>query len=78
MEELFEKVYNLYIKLLSGLEVGYEMNPSDLSEIWYLINIMYFLKFGHPTEIELLLISDRYETVSAFLDELDISSWEYE
>jgi hypothetical protein len=33
MEELFEKVYNLYIKLLSGLEVGYEMNPSDLSEI---------------------------------------------
>jgi hypothetical protein len=24
------------------------------------------------------LISDRYETVSAFLDELDISSWEYE
>jgi hypothetical protein len=35
---------------------------------------MYFLKFGHPTEIELLLISDRYETVSAFLDELDISS----
>lgn len=78
MEELFEKVYNLYIKLLSGLEVGYEMNPSDLSEIWYLINIMYFLKFGHPTEIELLLISDRYETVGAFLDELDISTWEYE
>lgn len=35
---------------------------------------MYFLKFGHPTELELLTISDHYETVGAFLDELDISS----
>ena len=78
MEELFEKIYNLYIGLLGNLEIGYEMNTSDLSEIWYLINIMYFLKFGHPTELELLTISDRYETVGAFLDELDISNWEYE
>jgi hypothetical protein len=28
--------------------------------------------------LELLTISDHYETVGAFLDELDITSWEYE
>jgi len=33
MEELFEKIYNLYIGLLGNLEIGYEMNTSDLSEI---------------------------------------------
>ena len=43
MEELFEKIYNLYTGLLRNWEIGYEMNTSDLSEIWYLINIMYFL-----------------------------------
>lgn len=78
MEELIEKIYNLYVGLLKNLEIGYEMNPSDLSEIWYLINLVYFLRFGHPTELELLMIFDHYETVGAFLDELDTSSWEYE
>ena len=40
MEELFEKIYNLYIGLLRNWEIGYEMNTSDLSEILYLINII--------------------------------------
>lgn len=78
MEEIFEKIYNLYIGLLNNLEIGYDMKESDLTEIWYLINVLYFLKFGHPTNVELLLLADRYETVGAFLDELDIESWEYE
>lgn len=71
MEDIFEKVYNLYMKLLYGLEIGYEMNSSDLAEISYYINLLYFMKHCNPTAEEMLLIADRYETVGSFIDEFD-------
>lgn len=33
MNDIFEKLYNLYLILLGNLEIGYEMDVKDLEEI---------------------------------------------
>ena len=69
MEELIEKIYNLYINVLENLEIGGELDGSKLSNIMFLIDVIYFLEYGHPTELELLTIYDYYETAGAFLND---------
>lgn len=78
MEELIEKIYNLYINVLENLEIGGELDWSKLSNIMFLIDVIYFLEYGHPTELELLTIYDYYETAGAFLDDFSTENWEYE
>lgn len=72
MNDIFEQIYILYMNLLQRLEIGHEMKVQDLSELWELIQLVYFVKFGHPTNDELLYIADKYENLGAFLDEIDI------
>jgi hypothetical protein len=74
MGELIDKIYNLYIAVLENLQIGGEMNQKDLSELLFLIHIVYFLEYGHPTELELLTIYDYYETAGAFLDDFSIDN----
>lgn len=78
MEELIEKIYNLYINVLENLEIGGELDGSKLSNIMFLIDVIYFLEYGHPTELELLTIYDYYETAGAFLNDFSTDNWEYE
>lgn len=74
MNDIFEKLYNLYLILLGNLEIGYEMDVKDLEEIWELIQTLYFVKFGHPTADEMLYLADKYETVGAFLEDIDFEN----
>lgn len=78
MEELIEKIYNLYINVLENLEIGGELDGSKLSNIMFLIDVIYFLEYGHPTELELLTIYDYYETAGVFLNDFSTDNWEYE
>lgn len=72
MEDLFDKIYNLYISLLNKLEIGYDISRCDLNEMSDLIQLIYFMKYGHPTESELLWITNHYETIGAFLEDVDL------
>lgn len=54
MEEIFEKLYNEYLIVLQKLEIGYGIRNCDLSEVWKLIQLLYFIKFGSPNESEYL------------------------
>lgn len=78
MEELFNKIYELYLHLLESLEIGGSIDNSDLANIIFLREVMYFLEYGHPTELEMLTIYDYYETSGSFLDDFSTDNWEYE
>lgn len=68
---IFEKLYNEYLIVLNNLEIGYGFDNCDLSEVWKLINVLYFLKFGELTEEDMLWLADRYEIAEAFLEDFD-------
>lgn len=68
---IFEKLYNEYLIILNNLEIGYGFDNCDLSEVWKLINVLYFLKFGELTEEDMLWLADRYEIAEAFLEDFD-------
>ena len=67
MEELFEKLYNLYLILLDELSIGYPLSKENLSEVWEMIQLIDFVMNGNPSESELLWIADRYENARASL-----------
>lgn len=71
MRDLFEKIYNEYLIVLQNLEIGYGFNNCDLTELWELIQTLYFIRFGNPTEKEMLLLADYYGTIGAFLEDID-------
>ena len=71
MEEIFEKLYNEYLIVLQKLEIGYGIRNCNLNEVWKLIQLLYFIKFGNPTESEYLWIADKYETVGSFIEDID-------
>ena len=68
---IFEILYNEYLIVLNNLEIGYGFDNCDLSEVWKLINVLYFLKFGELTEEDMLWLADRYEIAEAFLEDFD-------
>ena len=68
---IFEKLYNEYLIVLNNLEIGYGFDNCDLNEVWKLINVLYFLKFGELTEEDMLWLADRYEIAEAFLEDFD-------
>lgn len=72
MNDLFEKAYNLYEILLMNLKIGHSLSNSNFSELWELIQLMDFVKFGNPTEDELLWISDKYEIIEITHTNLEI------
>lgn len=72
MSNLFEKIYNEYLMVLKDLEIGYGFEHCDLSEIWKLIHTCYFIKFGEPTEDEMILLADYYSDVESFIEDIDI------
>lgn len=72
MNDLIEKIYDLYLTLLINLEQGYPLSNKNVSEIWELIQVVDFMANGHPTESELLFIADKYETVKSSLINEDV------
>lgn len=71
MDDIFEKLYNLYELLLEKLYIGYSLQKQDFEDIWELIQLLDFIKFGDATEDEMLWIADKYETIGATIIELD-------
>lgn len=71
MGDIFEKLYNEYLIILRDLEIGYSFDDCDLTEVWRLIQTLYFMRFGNVTEDEMLWLADRYETVAAFIEDID-------
>lgn len=72
MNDLIEKIYDLYLTLLNNLEQGYPLDYKYVSEIWELIQLVDFMTNGHPSESELLFIADKYETVRSSLINEDV------
>lgn len=54
MEEIFDKIFNLYTKLNADLAIGYTIDQVTLNKIIDLINIIDFITWGNPTNDELL------------------------
>lgn len=66
MEEIFDKIFNLYTKLNADLTIGYTIDQVTLNKIIDLINIIDFITWGNPTNDELLWIADHFETINYF------------
>lgn len=75
MGDLFEKLYNEYLIVLHDLEIGYGFNNCNLDEVWKLIQTLYFIKFGDPTENEMIWLADHYEAAGFFIEDIN---FEYE
>lgn len=71
MRDIFEKLYNEYLNVLRDLEIGYGFDDCDLTEVWKLIQTLYFIRFGNHTEEEMLWLADRYETSAFFIEDTD-------
>ena len=71
MEEIFEKLYNEYLIVFNDLSIGYDFKNCDLKEVWNLIQLLYFIKYGNPDSKELLWIADRCETADHFIEDID-------
>lgn len=71
MGDIFEKLYNEYLIILQDLEIGYGFDDCDLTEVWRLIQTLYFMRFGDVTESEMIWLADHYETVGAFIEDID-------
>ena len=71
MGDIFEKLYSEYLIILQDLEIGYGFDDCDLTEVWRLIQTLYFMSFGDATESEMILLADHYETVGAFIEDID-------
>lgn len=71
MGDIFEKLYSEYLIILQDLEIGYGFDDCDLTEVWLLIQTLYFMRFGDATESEMILLADHYETVGAFIEDID-------
>ena len=71
MGDIFEKLYSEYLIILQDLEIGYGFDDCDLTEVWRLIQTLYFMRFRDATESEMILLADHYETVGAFIEDID-------
>lgn len=71
MGEIFDKLYNEYLQILNDLVIGYGFSDCDIKEVWNLIQLLYYIKYGNPDSKELLWIAEHYETASSFIEDLD-------
>lgn len=74
MRDIFEKLYSEYLIVLQNLEIGYGFDNCDLTEVWKLIQTLYFMRFGDLSESEMLLLADYYETIGSFIEEIDFET----
>lgn len=61
MDILYKQLFEIFIKELNRLNIGYEFNISTISYMKDLINAIEFLKYGNPTYTEAIKIIQRYE-----------------
>lgn len=62
MEDLFNKLYNLYVHELLNLNLGYSFNEQSLNKMSDLINVIEFIRQSNPTSEDIIKILEYYES----------------
>lgn len=52
MDKLYKKLYDIYIKELLNLNIGYEFNKCNITSMMNLINAIYYINSNDLTELE--------------------------
>lgn len=60
MEILYKLLYRLYIQELLDANIGYPFNIDRLNLMNELVNAMYYIKHGNPTNDEIIKIIQYY------------------
>lgn len=57
MDSIFNTLYNLYIEVLSDLNIGGQMSYEKIEQMWTMLHDLYFIQndFGSPEEVSYLL-----------------------
>lgn len=61
VETLYRHLYEVFMKELIKLNIGYSFDESTLSYMNDLVSAIEFLKYGNPTPSEAQTIIQRYE-----------------
>ena len=61
MDNIFEKLYSAYLKLISDLEVGYPISDKKLDELWKVIHDLYFVQNEHSSDNNINYLLEYYE-----------------
>lgn len=60
VEVLYNKLYNIYVKELLNVNIGYSFNKSSLCVMNEIINAIYYIKQGNPTNDEIIKLIQYY------------------
>ena len=60
MKQAWENLYNLYMKSLLDLNLGYPLSEIRLKEMMDLMNMIYYTCYADSSDYELLTILDYY------------------
>lgn len=60
MEILYKKLYTIYVNELLNLNIGYSFNNSSLCLMNEIINAIYYIKQGNPTNDEIIKLIQYY------------------
>ena len=61
VEKLYNKLYKLFIRELSDLQIGRTYNISRLNELIDIINAIDYINHGHLSRKEIIKILKHYE-----------------
>lgn len=61
MKNIIDLLYNSYKEELNNLNLGYNFNAKNIDKMFELIQTIYFLELGEPTDEELLKLLKHYE-----------------
>lgn len=63
MEILYNLLYNIFVKELINVNIGYTYNPKSLFMMNELINAIDYIEHGHPTNDEIIKMIQYYEEI---------------
>lgn len=61
MKNIKDILYSSYKEELNNLNLGYEFDTKNINKMLELIQTIFFLESGNPTDVELLKLLKHYE-----------------